>query len=86
MGKTILNFIIFCNIVIIMQISAEKVARIMALVDDGKSQRYAAQVVVVPETTARRAIQRYAEKSHCRRRAGSGRPKCTTNVDDRFRF
>lgn len=66
------------------QITSEQVARIMALVGDGRSKRYAARVVGVPESTARRAIARYEETGHCRRRAGSGRSRCTTVIDDRF--
>lgn len=67
-----------------LQITTEQVARVMALVEDGRSQRYAARAVELPETTVRRAIRRYRETGHCERRRGSGRPKSTSRADDRF--
>lgn len=66
------------------QITAEQVARIMALVDDGRSQRYAARNLNLPESTVRRAVRRFRETGQCKREVGSGRPKSTTDADDHF--
>uniref|UniRef100_T1I5V6 Paired domain-containing protein n=1 Tax=Rhodnius prolixus TaxID=13249 RepID=T1I5V6_RHOPR len=67
-----------------MVITAEQVVRIIALVEDGLSQRYAARTLGLPETTVRRAIHRYRETGLCTRRQGSGRPRATEALDDRF--
>lgn len=66
------------------QITPEEVARVMALIEDGRSQRYAARSVNKPEATVRRAVERFRETGQYKRRVGSGRPKCTTRIDDRF--
>lgn len=66
------------------QITPEQVARIIALVAEGKSKRYASRAAGICEATGRRAIQRYEETGQCHRSVGSGRPRCTTNFDDRF--
>lgn len=65
-------------------ITPEQVARALALVDEGRSQRYAARTLGLPETTVRRAIKRYRETGCCTRRQGSGRPRATRPIDDRF--
>lgn len=67
-----------------MVLNAENVAKIIALVDDGRSQRYAARALGIPETTVRRAIERYRETGLMTRRPGSGRPRATQPADDRF--
>lgn len=64
--------------------SPEQVARAIALVEDGRSQRYAARVLNLPETNVRRAIRRYWETGLYTRRRGSGRPRVTGLRDDRF--
>lgn len=66
------------------QISPIQVARVVALVEDGRSQRYAARIVGLPETTVRRAIQRYRETGQYSRRPGSGSSRIMQNIDDRF--
>lgn len=67
-----------------MQITVEEVARAVALVEDGRSVRYAARSIGKPETTVRRAITRYRETNSYSRRHGSGRPRATSARDDRF--
>lgn len=67
-----------------MPITPEQNARLVALVDDGRSTRYAARAVGVPETTARRAIRKYEETGSTARKVGSGRPRKTSRRDDRF--
>lgn len=67
-----------------MVLPAETVARIMALVDDGRSQRYVSRSLGIPETTVRRVVQRYRETGRYTRRPGSGRPRATSSREDRF--
>lgn len=67
-----------------MVLNAEIVARIMALFEDGRSERYVARVMGMPRTTVQRAIQRYRETGLYTRRPGSGRPRPTNQADDRF--
>lgn len=67
-----------------MQIISEEVARAVSLVEDGRSVRYAARAIGKPETTVRRAVQRYRETHMYTRRRGSGRPRATSARDDRF--
>lgn len=67
-----------------MQITSDEVAGVMALVADGRSVRYAARAIGKPETTVRRAVQRYRETQRYTRRPGSGRPRSTSARDDRF--
>lgn len=62
----------------------EQVAQIMALIDDGRSQRYAARSLNLSEAKVRRAVARFRETGQLTRRVGSGRPRCTSNIDDRF--
>lgn len=67
-----------------MQITAEEVARTVALVDDGRRVRYAARSIGKAESTVRRAIRRYRETNSYSRREGSGRQRATLPRDDRF--
>lgn len=67
-----------------MPLSPEQVARALALIEDGHSQRNAARTLNVPETTLRDAIRRYYETGLCTRKQGSGRPRKTDATDDRF--
>lgn len=67
-----------------MVLDAVVAAQIIALVEDGRSQRYAARTLGLPETTVRRAVQRYRETGSYVRRPGSGRPRATVPADDRF--
>lgn len=69
-----------------MVLPPEVVARIIALIEDGQSQRYAARVQGIPETTVRRAVQRFRETGSYGRRPGSGRPRATEPGDGRFMF
>lgn len=67
-----------------MPITPEEVAAAQALVADGRSVRYAARAIGRPETTVRRALQRYRETQRYTRRPGSGRHRSTSARDDRF--
>ncbi|RZC42585.1 HTH 28 domain containing protein, partial [Asbolus verrucosus] len=58
-------------------------ARIIALIQDGRSQYYAARVVGVSRCSVQRAIQRFRETGGYIRRVGSGRQRCTPR-DDHF--
>lgn len=67
-----------------MPLSAEDVARGVALIDDGRSIRYAANAIGVPYETLRDAVRRFRETGSYNRRPGSGRPRVTEPRDDRF--
>lgn len=67
-----------------MPLTVEIVARIVALIEDGRSQRYVSRALGIPRTTVQDAWNRYLETGSCTRRAGSGRRRATTTVDDRF--
>ena len=62
-------------------ISPEQVARALALVNEGWSQRYAARTLELLETTVRRAARRYRETSLNIRGQESGRPRATSLLD-----
>ncbi|EFN66072.1 hypothetical protein EAG_00047, partial [Camponotus floridanus] len=49
------------------------VAQVVALINDGRSQRYVANFLNVPRTTIQRVYNRYAETGGYNRRPGSGR-------------
>ena len=67
-----------------MQITPEEIARACALVENGRSVRYAARTSGKPETTVRRAFQRYHVIQRYTRRLDSSRPRPTTARDDIF--
>lgn len=67
-----------------MVLTPEQITRALALVEDGSSQRYAARVLNVAETTLRDALRRYRETGSLSRRSGQGRPRATNRTDDRF--
>jgi transposase len=60
------------------------VAKAVALVEDGRSIRYAARTLGFPYTNLQRAITRYRETHEFTRRPGSGRRRITSARDDRF--
>lgn len=59
-------------------------SRVIALVEDGRSLRYAARVVGVSHSVILRLWHRYQETGSLRRRAGQGRKRKTTLRQDRF--
>lgn len=59
-------------------------ARAIALIEDGRSQYYAARVLGVSRCSVQRAVERFRETGSYTRRVGSGRRRCTTAQDDRF--
>lgn len=61
-----------------MPLDSEKVAQVVALINDGRSQYYVANFLNVPRTTVQRVYYRYVETGGYNRRPGSGRPRCTT--------
>jgi transposase len=60
------------------------IARALALIEDGRSIRYAANAIKATVTPVHRAIRRFHETGQYTRRPGSGRRKATTHRDDRF--
>lgn len=69
---------------ITMSLTVADVSKIVALIEDGRSQRYVSRTLEIPRTTVQDAWNRYLETGTCERRAGSGRKRVTTLVDDRF--
>lgn len=67
-----------------MVLTSEQIARAVALIEDGRSQRYAARILDVPESTLRRCVRRYRETGLLTRRPGTGPQRATNRVDDRF--
>lgn len=65
-------------------LSRDQVIRIVSLVEDGRSQRYVANVVGVNQSTVSRAMTRYTETGEYERRPVQGRPRATTPADNRF--
>ncbi|RZB38846.1 HTH Tnp Tc3 2 domain containing protein [Asbolus verrucosus] len=57
-------------------------ARIIALIQDGRSQCYAAHVVGVSRCSVQRPVQRFRETGVYTRRVRSGRQRCTTPRED----
>jgi hypothetical protein len=68
-----------------MPLAGVNIARALALVEDGRSIRYAANAIGVPlTTTGQKAVRRFQETGQFTRRPGSGRKRATTHRDDRF--
>lgn len=67
-----------------MPLSATDVARIVALIEDGRSQRYVSQTLGKPRSTVQDAWNRYMETGNFNRRVGSGRKRKTSAIDNRF--
>ncbi|EFA01186.1 Transposable element Tc3 transposase-like Protein [Tribolium castaneum] len=59
-------------------------ARAIALLQDRRSQYYAARVLGVSRCSVQRAVERFRETGSYTRRVGSGRRRCTTARDDHF--
>ena len=67
-----------------MPLSREEAAQAVALVEDGRSFRYVAEVIGSSLGSIHRAVQRYRELRTYDRRRGSGRRRSTSARDDRF--
>lgn len=67
-----------------MPLSIETSAQIVALVQDGRSQRYVARNFHVSRSTVQRVLERFRETGSNARRPGSGRNRKTTAQEDRF--
>lgn len=59
-------------------------AQIVALSEDGRSQRYIAQVMNINQSSVSRILRRFRETGVYHRRPVPGRPRCTIPADDRF--
>ena len=62
----------------------EDVARVVALIEAGHSQRDAARQTGIPRSTVQHVYQRFRETGEYSRRVGSGSQRRTTPRDDRF--
>jgi transposase len=64
-------------------LSENEVAQVIALIEDGKSQRYVAHRFNVSRSVVARAWARYQETGRCQRRRGQGRRRVTSIREDR---
>lgn len=55
-----------------MVLSAKDCAKAVALVEDGRSQRYAARLLSVSQSTVQRVLQRFRQTARNTQRPGSG--------------
>jgi transposase len=67
-----------------MPLTVVETAQIVALVEDGHTQRQVARTVGVSLSTVQRVLQRFQEASLLTRRPGSGRRRTPKALDDRF--
>ena len=67
-----------------MDLLPENVARVVALIEAGHSQRDAARQTGIPRSTVQHVYQRFRETGEYSRRVGSGSQRRTTPRDDRF--
>ncbi|KAI4468251.1 homeobox-like domain superfamily [Holotrichia oblita] len=67
-----------------MPLTVVDASQIVALLEDGRSQRYVSQHLGIPHTTVQDAWNRFLETDTFVRRVGSERRRATTTVDDRF--
>jgi transposase len=65
-------------------LTAEQAAMAIALLNDGRSQRYVARRLEINQSTVSRIAQRYQETGELKRRSGQGRKRVTSQADDRF--
>ena len=65
-------------------LSSNEVARAVQMVEDGRTQRQAANALGVSQSVIGRAVQRYQETGQYTRRPGQGRPRSTTPGQDRY--
>lgn len=69
---------------IMRHLTKEEAVKAVTLVQEGRSQRYVANVLGVQQSTISRVVRRYTDTGHFSRREGQGRKRVTTAVDDRF--
>lgn len=67
-----------------MDTTPEKAAQVIALIENGLSQRAVAVQLDMTRAAVRRVFQRYEETGSFHRRPGTGRKRFTTARDDRF--
>lgn len=67
-----------------MVLTPEQAARVVALIEDGRSMRYVARLLNVNVSTIQRTYQRYRELGTYSRRHGSGRRRATSDRDDQY--
>lgn len=67
-----------------MDTSETQAAQVVALLQEGLSQRVVARRLNLSRSAVRRVYQRFLETGLYRRRSGSGRQRITSQIDDRF--
>ncbi|PSN44836.1 hypothetical protein C0J52_16208 [Blattella germanica] len=67
-----------------MPLRTEDVAKVIPLIDDGRSLRYVAATIRTPYSTVRDAVERFRETHSYCRKPGSSRKRKTTARDDRL--
>jgi transposase len=59
-------------------LTVEQAAMAIALLNDGRSQRYVTRTLEMNQSTVSRIAQRYQETGELKRRSGQGRKKVTS--------
>ncbi|XP_072400174.1 uncharacterized protein [Diabrotica undecimpunctata] len=67
-----------------LNLTRDPVVRIISPIEDGRGQRYVANLVGVNQSTVSRVVVRYRETGLYERRAVTGRPRATTHLNNRF--
>ena len=67
-----------------MVLSVEDCAKAVALVEDGRNYEYVARVLHTHRSTIKRVVERFRQTGQNKRKAGSGRKRKTTALDDRY--
>jgi transposase len=65
-------------------LTGEQAAMAIALLNDGRSQRYVARTLEMNQSTVSRIAQRYQETGELKRISGQGPKRVTSQADDRF--
>ncbi|PSN33600.1 hypothetical protein C0J52_25157 [Blattella germanica] len=65
-----------------MSLSVTDVAKVVALIEDGRSQRYVSRALGIPGTTIWRVMQCFMETGCYDRIPGSGRLRATSALED----
>lgn len=77
------DLVFFYSVMMRRHLTNEQVAQAVALSNDGRSQRYIANVLGVSHSVVGRVVQRHRETGRFTRRLGQGRRRCTTAREDR---
>ena len=65
-------------------LNVEACVRIVVLAEEGHTQQEIAQILGTAQSSVSRVLRRFRETGNYSRRPGQGRPRATTNFQDRF--